>query len=95
MTLPPGVPKGAFGPRLRAVLSVRAGGYRLGKRPIRRLAFDLLGPSISVGMIRRLERQAADELEGPVEELRQYVRVADVADIDETSWKQGRDKVWL
>ena len=43
-TLPPGVPTGAFGPRLRAILSVLAGAYRLGKRPIRRLASDLLGP---------------------------------------------------
>ena len=48
-TLPPGVPTGAFGPRLRAILSVLAGGYRLGKRPIRQLAFDLLGLTISVG----------------------------------------------
>src|SRR4051794_15664080 len=55
--LPPGVPTGAFGPRLRAVLSVLAGAYRLGKRPIRQLASDLLGLSISAGMIGRLERQ--------------------------------------
>jgi transposase len=94
-SLPPGVPTGAFGPRLRAILSVLAGGYRLGKRPIRRLAFDLLGLSISVGMICRLERQSADELEAPVEELRQYVREAAVAHIDETSWWQGREKMWL
>ena len=69
-TLPPGVPTGAFGPRLRAILSVLAGAYRLGKRPIRQLAFDLLGLSISTGMICRLERQGAAELEAPVEELR-------------------------
>ena len=94
-TLPPGVPRGAFGPRLRAILSVLAGAYRLGKRPIRQLAFDLLGLSISVGMICRLERQAAAELEAPVEELREYVREAAVAHIDETSWWQGRDKMWL
>src|SRR4051794_2684367 len=94
-TLPPGVPQGAFGPRLRAILSVMAGAYRLGKRPIRQLAFDLLGLSISVGMICRLERQAADELEAPVEGLREYVREAAVAHIDETSWWQGRDKMWL
>jgi transposase len=94
-TLPPGVPRGAFGPRLRAILSVMAGAYRLGKRPIRQLAFDLLGLSISVGMICRLERQAAAELEAPVEELREYVREAAVAHIDETSWWQGRDKMWL
>src|SRR3954464_11904474 len=94
-TLPPGVPRGAFGPRLRAILSVLAGGYRLGKRPIRQLAFDLLGLTISIGMICRLERQSADELEAPVEELREYVREAAVAHIDETSWWQGRDKMWL
>ena len=94
-TLPTGVPQGAFGPRLRAILSVMAGAYRLGKRPIRQLAFDLLGLSISVGMICRLERQAAAELEAPVEELREYVREAAVAHIDETSWWQGRDKMWL
>jgi transposase len=93
--LPPGVPTGAFGPRLRAILSVLAGGYRLGKRPIRRLAFDLLGLTISTGMISRLERQAAAELAAPVEELRQYVRDADSAHIDETSWWQGQDKAWL
>jgi transposase len=93
--LPPGVPKGAFGPRLRAILSVLAGGYRLGKRPIRQLAFDLLGLTISTGMIARLERRGAAELADPVEELRQYVRDAAVAHIDETSWWQGQDKAWL
>jgi transposase len=93
--LPPGVPAGAFGPRLRAILSVLAGGYRLGKRPIRQLAFDLLGLTISAGMIARLERQGAAELAAPVEELRQYVRDAATAHIDETSWWQGQDKAWL
>ncbi len=93
--LPPGVPTGAFGPRLRAILSVLVGGYRLGKRPTRRLAFDLLGLSISIGMICRLERQAAAELEAPVGELREYVRTAAVAHIDETSWWQGPAKAWL
>jgi transposase len=93
--LPPGVPTGAFGPRLRAILSVLAGAYRLGKRPIRQLTFDLLGLSISTGMICRLERQGATELESPVEELRGYVREAASAHVDETSWKQGREKAWL
>jgi transposase len=46
-------------------------------------------------MIARLERQAAAELEAPVEELRDHVRQAAVAHIDETSWWQGRDKMWL
>src|SRR3954454_15546243 len=93
--LPPGVPTGAFGPRLRAVLSVLAGAYRLGKRPIRPLASDLLGLSISAGMICRLERQGAADLEAPVGGLREHVRTATSAHIDETSWWQGQDKMWL
>jgi transposase len=80
---------------LRAILSVLAGAYRLGKRPIRQLAVDLFGLSISTGMICRLERQAAAELEAPVEGLREHVRQAASAHIDETSWKQGHDKAWL
>jgi transposase len=94
-TLPTAVPAGAFGPRLRAILSVLAGAYRLGKRPIRQLASDLLGLSISTGMICRLERQGAAELEAPVEGLRQSVRAAASAHIDETSWWQGQEKMWL
>jgi transposase len=93
--LPPGVPAGAFGPRLRAILSVLAGAYRLGKRPIRQLTSDLLGLTISTGMISRLERHAADELAAPVEELRRYVRDSQSGHIDETSWRQGRGKAWL
>jgi transposase len=93
--LPPGVPAGAFGPRLRAILSVLAGAYRLGKRPIRQLAGDLFGLSISTGMICYLERQGAAEVEGPVEGLREHARRADSGHIDETSWKQGGEKMWL
>ncbi len=94
-TPPPGVPTGAFGPRLRAILSVLAGADRLGKGPIGRLACDLLGLSISTAMISRLERQATAELVAPVERWRQHARDAGSAPIDETSWQQGRDEAWL
>ena len=63
--LPTGVPRGAFGPRLQAVLSLLGGAYRLGKRPIQSLAADLFGLSISTGMVCKLcllyTSDAADE----------------------------------
>jgi transposase len=93
--LPPGIPAGGFGPRLRAVLGALAGAYRLGKRPIRQLASDLLGLPISAGMICRLGRQGAAGRAAPVEGPREHVRTAGSARIDETSWRQGRDKMWL
>ena len=64
-TLPEGVPTGHFSPYTQAVLATLAGAYRLSKRQIQQLAGDLFGLSISTGMICRLERQSADELEAP------------------------------
>jgi transposase len=93
--LPVDVPRGGFGPRLRAVLALLAGGYRLGKRPIKQLAADLLGLSISTGMIAKLERQCAADLSAPVAELADAIPDAPVVGIDETSWREARKKCWL
>ena len=57
------MPRGAFGPRLQAVLSLLAGAYRLGKRPIQSLAADLFGITISTGMVCKLERATSESLE--------------------------------
>ena len=92
--LPADVPRGGFGPRLRAVLALLAGAYRLGKRPIRDLAADLLGLSISTGMISKLERQCAADLAAPVAELADAILDAAVVGIDETSWRE-LEKCWL
>jgi transposase len=93
-SLPAGVPTGAFGPRLQALLAILAGGYRLGKRPIRQLAHDLFGLSISTGMVAKLERSTADALQQPMAELEEYIRTQP-ANVDETSWREARQRVWL
>src|SRR5262249_57741177 len=93
-SLPEGVSVGAFGPRLQALLAVLAGGYRLGKRPIRQLAQDLFGLSISTGVVAKLERSTADALQQPTAELEEYVRTQH-ANVDETSWRETRHKAWL
>src|SRR3954462_4704935 len=67
--LPPGVPRGGFGPYLQAVLAVFAGAYRLSKRQIQQLSADLYGLAISIGMISKLERRSAAVLEAPYNEL--------------------------
>jgi transposase len=93
--LPAGVPTGCFGPYLQAVLAMFAGAYRLGKRPIQQVVADLFGLSISIGMISKLERQSASALEAPYNELATAVHQSEVANIDETSWRENRRKVWL
>jgi transposase len=94
-TLPPGVPTGCFGPYLQAVLAMLAGVYRLSKRQIQQMSADLFTLSISTGMIPKLERQSAAVLEAPYNELATAVHEAEVANIDETSWRENRRKVWL
>ena len=93
--LPAGVPSGPFGPRLRAILAMFAGSYRLAKRPIQQLASDLFGLDISLGMISKLERQAAAVLEPVVAEVAAAIVAAPSAHIDETSWSEANEKAWL
>ncbi|XBH01758.1 IS66 family transposase [Singulisphaera sp. Ch08] len=93
--LPPGVPSGCFGPYLQAVLAMLAGAYRLSKRQIQQVSSDLFTLSISTGMIAKLERQSAAALEAPYNELALSVHQAEVANIDETSWREQLRKVWL
>lgn len=94
-SLPPGVPTGPFGPRLRAILAMPAGSYRLAERPIQQLASDLFGLDISSGMISKLERRAAEVLGPVVAELAAHVADAPSAHIDETSWAEAGRKAWL
>jgi transposase len=93
--LPGGVPRTSFGPRLHAALSVLTGAYRLSKRQVVQLGSDLLGLTISVGMVSKLERITADVLEQPVAELAEAVKAAEAANTDETGWREAHLKAWL
>ncbi len=93
--LPDGVPTGSFGPYLQAVLPMLAGAYRLSKRQIQQIVSDLFSLRISTGMVSKLERQSAELLEAPYNELATSVHDAGVVNVDETSWRENRRKVWL
>ena len=71
------------------------GAYRLSKRQVSQLCSDLLGLTISLGMIAKLERITADVLEQPVADLAEAVKAAEAADIDETGWREAHLKAWL
>lgn len=93
--LPPGVPGGAFGPRLLATVALRTGAYRLGKRQVKAAMADLLGLAISIGMIAEAERRTATATAGPVEEVGTAIRDAPALCVDETGWREGRERAWL
>ncbi len=93
--LPDGVPIGCFGPYLQAVLAMLAGAYRLSKRQIQQVVSDLFGLRIATGMVSKLERQSGEALEAPYNEVATAVHEAEVVNVDETSWRENRRKVWL
>ena len=78
--LPPDVPRGA---------------YRPSKRQVQRLMADLLGISISTGMVAKLQRQAGEVLAGPMAEITGAVRKADAVHVDEAGWREAGRKAWL
>jgi transposase len=91
---PQGVPAGAFGPRLSALVGLLSGVYRLGKRPVRHLLADLFGLSISTGMICKLQRRAAAVLAPAYDQLLEHVRTQN-AHLDETGWREDKNRAWL
>jgi transposase len=93
--LPPEVPRGAFGPRLSAMLAVCTAKYRLSKRAVREMLSDFLGVELALGSVSNVEKQVSAALERPTEEARTHVRGAPVVHADETSWREDKKKAWL
>lgn len=95
--LPPGVPSGAFGPRVVAMVSLLTSFYRLGRRAAAEAMQDLFGLRMSLGSVTACERIASAVLAGPVAEAQAYVKRQQVKQADETSWYEGsaRKTVWL
>ena len=94
-TLPATVPGGAFGPRLRALIALCAGRYRLSKRLTQELLSDVLGVELSLGSVSNVEKQVSQALSAPVEEARDFVRRQLVVHADETGWREAKGRAWL
>jgi len=93
--LPVGVPSGAFGPRLQAMVGLFTGAYRISKRNTVQLFADCFGVRIALGSIKRLENSLSDALAGAVEAAEAFVKSQPVVHMDETGWRQAGKKAWL
>jgi transposase len=92
---PADVPRGVVGPRLAAATAVLTGRYRLSKREAAACLADLFGADLAVGTVSGVEQQVSAALASVVAEAQAAVAAAPVANVDETSWRQGRRRVWL
>jgi transposase len=93
--LPVGVPNGGFGPRVQAITALCTGAYHLSKRTTQTLLEDLFGVSLGLGTVANLEQAMVQALVEPVAEARAYVQAQPAAYLDETGWREGRQRAWL
>ncbi len=84
-----------FGPRLKSLIAVCAGGYRLSKRVTQELLSDFLGVRLALGSVCNIEREVSEALAAPVEEAREYVRQQPMVHADETGWREAKGRAWL
>lgn len=99
-SLPAGVPRGAFGPRLMAAVALCTSRFHMPKRMAQEFLRDMLGIEVGLGSISKMEHSVSQALAAPVEEARAAVREQDVAHQDETGWLEGPEdgrkaRAWL
>ena len=92
---PPGVPAGAFGPRLQAWVAVCTGVYHLSRRTTVGLLQDLCGVDLALGSVTACEQAASRALATPVAAAQAFAQQQPVAHVDETGWREGRRRAWL
>jgi len=93
--LPVGVPRRPFGTRLTAVIALLSGRYRSSRREVRQLLQDLWAVQVSLGAVVRQEQVQSAALAPTVKEARAVVQQAAVVNMDETGWRQAKQRAWL
>jgi len=71
-----------------------SGAYRIGKRGIAQICKDLFGVPISPAAVCDLQHRTTDALAPIATEAQAHV-VGKPANVDETSWSEGRKRHWL
>lgn len=89
------VPRTVLGPRVLATLTLLTGRYRLSKREAAACVHDLFGAAVAVGTVSAGEQQVSAALAPIVSAARTAAQQAAVANLDETGWRQGRERAWL
>ena len=93
--LPEGVSGSAFGPRLEAHIATLAGVFRLSRRQVAQIVEEVFGCPISVGGVDAAIMRMSAILADPWEQLRKFVREAEVVHADETTWNVSGRQHWL
>ncbi|WP_397569243.1 IS66 family transposase [Schlesneria sp. T3-172] len=93
--LPATVPRGCFGPRVVATVTLLSSLGRLSQRMIASLLRDLFSLEVATGQISRLQSAGRKALQAGHDDIEADVRNSAVLNIDETGWRQDGKKAWL
>lgn len=93
--LPPGVPSGAFGPRLQAIVSLLSGRYQLSDRQVQEALATLFGVDLGLGSVPALKQATSAALAAPVAQAHAYVQGQGQVNVDETGWREANRRAWL
>jgi transposase len=85
-SLPAGVPRGCFGPKLEAAIAALTVRNRLSRRQVVELMEELFGCPIAVGTVDAILTRTGEALGTVYDEPLEQTRCADALNIDETGW---------
>ena len=80
---------------MQAITALCTGAYHLSKRTTQTVLEDLFGVSMGLGTVANLEQAMVQALVEPVAEARAYVQAQPAAYLEETGWREGRQRAWL
>ncbi len=89
--LPAGIGGSAFGPGPRAAIVTLTARNRISRRAASELAREMFGVQLSTGSVDAICQDAADALQRPYEQLRDWVREQAALHVDETGWRTAGD----
>jgi len=93
--LPADVPKGAFGPRLKATVTALTAKYGLSRRELIEAIKDLFGMELSVGAVQAICEEVSEAVAPAVAQVKAEVEKSAAVNADETGWRQKGEMHWL
>ena len=85
--LPDGVPSTMCGPRLTALIALLTAAFHLSRRQAQTLTSDVLGVSLSLGVVSESEERISEAVAPAVEQAVDYACQQPVKHVDATGWR--------
>jgi hypothetical protein len=92
---PAEVPTGCFGPRVQATVGYLTGRVGASQREVEEVLETVFHTPIGLGSISALADSVSAALAEPVAQAQTYVQQQPVNNVDETSWREGKQRTWL